>query len=116
MRISDWSSDVCSSDLGLGCCAISAVRNHAQALADLLELPEWVFPVAGLCLGWPAREGFISARLPLSLTVHTDRYDDSRLAEEVDASDRRREARNPTRPEQPRLRDLYGTSDRQSGG
>src|SRR3546814_20352903 len=44
---------------GLGCCAISAVRNHAQALADLLELPEWVFPVAGLCLGWPAREGFI---------------------------------------------------------
>src|SRR3546814_16744069 len=47
---------------GLGCCTISAVRNHAQALADLLELPEWVFPVAGLCLGWPAREGFLSAR------------------------------------------------------
>lgn len=96
--------------VGLGSCCISAVRNHAQALADLLEMPKWVFPVAGLCLGWPDREGFISARLPLSLSVHTDRYDDSRLEEEVDGYDRRREARNPTPPEKQRDRDLYGTS------
>ncbi|MFN4089528.1 MAG: nitroreductase family protein [Alphaproteobacteria bacterium] len=93
---------------GLGCCAISAVRNHAQALGALLDLPDWVFPVAGLCLGWPAREGFISARLPLSLTVHTDRYDDSDLAEEIDGYDRRREARHPTPPDQQRERERYG--------
>ncbi len=96
--------------VGLGCCAISAMRNHAQPLADLLELPEWVFPFAGLCLGWPAGEGFISARLPLSLTVHTDRYDDSGLAEEAAAYDRRREARHPTPPERQRGRDVYGTA------
>lgn len=97
--------------VGLGCCAISAVRNHAQALADLLEMPEWVFPLAGLCVGWPEREGFISARLPMSLTVHTDRYDDSRLAEDVAAYDRRREARNPTPPEKQRDRDIHGTAE-----
>ena len=32
---------------GLGSCCISAVRNHAQPVADLLEMPKWVFPVAG---------------------------------------------------------------------
>jgi nitroreductase/FMN reductase [NAD(P)H] len=52
-----------------------------------------VFPLAGLCLGWPSREGFVSMRLPPSITVHTDRYDDARMPEELDAYDRRRNAR-----------------------
>ncbi len=39
---------------GLGCCPISAVRNHAARVSDLLGLPDHVFPVAGLTLGWPA--------------------------------------------------------------
>jgi len=38
---------------GLGCCPISMVRNDPQALADLVGLPEGVFPVAGLSMGWP---------------------------------------------------------------
>ena len=62
---------------GLGCCPISALRNHADAVARILELPEKVFPVAGLCVGYPAAEGFVSMRLPLAVTVHTDRYDDT---------------------------------------
>ena len=36
---------------GLGCCPISVLRNHAAAVAEILELPDLVFPVAGLCLG-----------------------------------------------------------------
>src|SRR3546814_12328222 len=44
-------------------------------------------------LGWPAREGWVSLRLPPAVTVHTDRYDGSRMLEEVDAYDRRRDAR-----------------------
>ena len=55
---------------GLGCCPISALRNHADAVARILELPEKVFPVAGLCIGYPAAEGFVSMRLPLAVTVH----------------------------------------------
>jgi len=80
--------------VGLGACPISVIRNHAARVGELLELPRWVFPLAGLCLGWPSREGFVSLRLPPSLTVHTDRYDDSRLASEIDAYDRRRNARH----------------------
>lgn len=79
---------------GLGACPISVIRNHAARIAELLALPEHVFPLAGLCLGWPSREGFVSLRLPVALTVHVDRYDDTNLAAEIDGYDRRRDARH----------------------
>ena len=80
--------------VGLGACPISVIRNHATRIAELLSLPNWVFPLAGLCLGWPSREGYVSLRLPMSLTVHVDRYDDTNLAAEIDGYDRRRNARH----------------------
>ncbi|MCH8096144.1 MAG: nitroreductase family protein [Proteobacteria bacterium] len=75
---------------GLGCCAISAVRNHASRISDLLDLPDHVFPVAGLTLGWPAGEGKVSLRLPLAVTVHEDRFNESGLRRGIDAYDARR--------------------------
>lgn len=96
---------------GLGCCPISALRNHADAVAGILELPDKVFPVAGLCVGYPAADGFVSMRLPLAVTVHTDRYDDTRLAQEVAAYDRRRAARYSPPREQQRAPDIFGYAD-----
>ena len=55
---------------GLGCCPVSAIRNHAQTVSDLLKLPDHVFPVAGLGVGWPAAKGHVTARLPLAATLH----------------------------------------------
>jgi nitroreductase/FMN reductase [NAD(P)H] len=60
--------------IGLACCPISVLRDQAQALADLLALPRHVFPVAGLCMGWPAAARGINPRLALDATLHTDRY------------------------------------------
>jgi FMN reductase [NAD(P)H] len=96
--------------LGLGTCPISVLRNHIAAVADILALPDKVFPVAGLCLGWPAQPGFISMRLPLEATVHIDRYDDSALAEAVDGYDRRRDARHSLKDRQ-RQPERYGTAE-----
>jgi nitroreductase len=79
---------------GLGTCPISVLRNRIDAVAEILALPDKVFPVAGLCLGYPAQHGFISMRLPFETTVHVDRYDDSGLAKVVDDYDRRRDARH----------------------
>ncbi len=79
--------------LGLGCCPISVVRNHVEKLSEMLELPPAVFPVAGLTVGYPAQPGWVSMRLPPSVTVHTDRYDDRDLPAALDAYDRRREGR-----------------------
>lgn len=93
--------------VGLGCCPISVIRNHAQTVSDLLALPQHVFPVAGLALGWPAQEGEISLRLPLAGTVHVDRFHDT-TPEMVDAYDRRRAALQPYRRQ--RFADVYGTT------
>jgi nitroreductase len=45
---------VCAAEaLGLGICYIGGLRNHPAELKELLKLPEGVFGVFGLCLGWP---------------------------------------------------------------
>jgi nitroreductase len=79
--------------IGLGTCPISVLRNRIAEVGEILDLPDKVFPVAGLCLGYPDQPGHISMRLPLEATVHVDRYDDSGLAEAVDGYDKRRDAR-----------------------
>jgi nitroreductase/FMN reductase [NAD(P)H] len=94
--------------LGLGCCPLSELRNSAATVAELLELPPYVFPVAGMVVGWPAQEGWISARLPLAATVHTDRYDDSDLGAQVEAYDARRRAIFAIPDEKQRMTDRYG--------
>ena len=97
--------------MGLGSCPISVVRNHIEKLTELLELPEGVFPVAGLTVGYPAQRGYTSMRLPPSLTVHTDRYDDSKLPELVEDYDRRREARFATTRDKQRYPELWGYTE-----
>jgi nitroreductase len=83
--------------VGLGCCPISVIRDHAAKVSELLDLPERVIPLAGLCLGWPADAGYVSPRLPLAATLHEDRFDDRELMRQVDAYDRRRAAAHPYR-------------------
>ena len=94
---------------GLGCAAISAIRNHAAEVSALLGLPEHVFPVAGLGLGWPARQHHVSLRLPLSATVHRDRFSEGGIEQAVDAYDRRRHAVAPIRKQ--RSPNVFGTAD-----
>jgi len=81
--------------VGLGACPISAIRNAAAANSRELALPEGVFPVAGLCVGYPASAGHISPRLPLEVTLHTDQYGETGLQDSIDGYDQRRHARHP---------------------
>jgi nitroreductase/FMN reductase [NAD(P)H] len=94
---------------GLGACPISAVRNHPHEVSRLLALPDWVFPVAGLAVGYPAEPGRISARLPLEVTVHVDRYDETGLQPKIDAYDGRRRELQPYRRQ--RHAERYGESN-----
>jgi nitroreductase len=94
---------------GLGSCPISAIRNHAAEVSEILGLPRHVFPVAGLGVGWPAFEGVMSPRLGLDVTVHHDRYDETALRERVAAYDRRREQVQPYRTQ--RQVERFGQSD-----
>jgi nitroreductase len=82
---------------GLGCCPISMIRNHAAAVSDMIGLPEKVVPIAGMTVGWPAEERALSPRLPLSVTVHEERFDEGDIAAKIDAYDRRCAASRPYR-------------------
>jgi FMN reductase [NAD(P)H] len=93
---------------GLGCCPISVIRNHARAVAEILALPDKAFPVAGLCVGYPAIAGHISMRLPLDVIVHTDQYNDGRLGDAIDAYDQRRDARYSLPRQQQRSPEIFG--------
>ena len=96
--------------IGLGTCPISVLRNRIAEVEKILELPDKIFPVAGLCLGYPDQPGFVSMRLPLEATVHIDRYDDSRLAAAIDDYDKRRDARFSIRDKQ-RDPQRFGTAE-----
>lgn len=83
--------------VGLGCCPISAIRDQPHIVSEALKLPDRVFPIAGLCVGWPAQAGEITPRLSLATTVIENFYAERPLADTIDAYDRRRAALRPYR-------------------
>jgi nitroreductase/FMN reductase [NAD(P)H] len=91
---------------GLGCCPISVIRNRIETVADLLALPAGVFPVAGLCVGYPSEAGEVTPRLPQAVVVHTDAYDDRELETRVARYDGVR----PIPPAKQKNVDPYGVS------
>ena len=101
--------------VGLGCCPISAIRDRPDVVSDLLALPARVIPTAGLCVGWPAEQGFVTPRLGLATTLHEDRYGTGDIAQMIDAYDRRREQQRPYRrqrnPERWGASTSYGWSE-----
>jgi nitroreductase/FMN reductase [NAD(P)H] len=84
---------------GLGTCPISYVRSHIAEVSALFGLPAGVHPIAGLTLGWPVARNAPSPRLPASLVVHRESYDDAGLAEAVAAYDALRPGAKPRYPE-----------------
>ena len=42
--------------LGLGGVYIGALRNNAQKVSDVLNLPDYCVPLVGLCLGYPDQD------------------------------------------------------------
>ncbi len=81
--------------IGLGCCPISAIRNDAQAVSDILALPDHVFPVAGIAVGRPKFPPRITMRLPLDATLHRNQFSDSNIKDQIETYDRNRNAHRP---------------------
>lgn len=82
--------------LGLGCCPISVIRDHMSEIAQLLTLPRRVIPLAGLCLGYPAREGHVSMRLPPDACIHKNTYSTHQVDSAINDYDTGRDARHRT--------------------
>ena len=74
--------------LGLGCCYIGAIRNNIAAVDELLGLPPLVYPVFGLCIGYPAQDPEVKPRLPLPVVLKQERYDDNLDKDRIEEYDR----------------------------
>ena len=76
---------------GLGGVYIGGIRNNPQVICDCLQLPELVYPVFGMCLGWPQRNMPVKPRMPVANILHQDHYDASEIHQQVDDYDQQME-------------------------
>lgn len=73
--------------VGLGICYIGGIRNNPREVSDLLQLPKGVYPVFGLCLGYPDQNPELKPRLPQSVVVKDETYHETGDAEAIKAYD-----------------------------
>ncbi len=65
---------VAAESQGLGICYIGGLRNNPRQVSDLLALPKGVYPVFGLCLGYPDQNPEVKPRLPLDVILKQEVY------------------------------------------
>jgi len=63
--------------VGLGICYIGGIRNNPALVTELLELPRGVYPVFGLCLGYPDQDPETKPRLPISVILKQEVYNET---------------------------------------
>lgn len=69
--------------VGLGICYIGGIRNNPREVSELLELPRGVYPVFGLCLGYPDQDPELKPRLPLSVIMKNEVYNEDGDAQTI---------------------------------
>ncbi|MFZ5967865.1 MAG: oxygen-insensitive NADPH nitroreductase [Bacillota bacterium] len=60
--------------VGLGGVYIGGIRNNPYEVSQLLKLPEYVYPVFGICLGYPDQDPERKPRLPMELIYKEEVY------------------------------------------
>jgi FMN reductase [NAD(P)H] len=73
--------------LDLGIVPIGGIRNDPAAMIELMNLPEYTFPINGLSIGYPADRSRQKPRMPLSAFRHDEVYDPAKLRALIDEYD-----------------------------
>ncbi|MEK4664537.1 oxygen-insensitive NADPH nitroreductase [Priestia sp. FSL H7-0729] len=66
---------IAAESMGLGICYIGGVRDGIIEISELLHIPDHVFPVFGLVVGYANERNNRKPRIPLEGIYHTNRYD-----------------------------------------
>lgn len=78
-------------DMGYGIVFLGSLRNDVAKVSEILNLPEYVFPLFGMAIGVPSDEehGSPKQRLPFEHVFHEDRYDTDKVnqLQQIDAYD-----------------------------
>ena len=61
---------------GLGICYIGTVTYNAKKIAEILNLPKFVVPIATITLGYPDEDPAQTDRLPVEGLIHSETYKD----------------------------------------
>lgn len=77
--IASQNAGLAAESLGLGFCYIGALRNDPRKVREIFSLPELVYPVCGMTLGWANDSSMIRPRLPLGAVLHWDKYNENDL-------------------------------------
>ncbi len=65
---------IAAESLGLGGVYIGGIRNDLGGVCEILGIPSNVFPLFGMCLGYPAESSAKKERLPIDAIFMTDTY------------------------------------------
>ncbi len=72
---------------GLGTVPIGGIHLNIDKVAKLLELPSYVFPIVGLCLGYPQYSPGQKPRFPYELIAHNETYNQKNIRQHIDIYD-----------------------------
>lgn len=61
---------------GLGGVYIGGIRNEIAKVDELLQLPDFVVPLFGMCLGYPDQDPIKKPRLPMSIVYSEETYNE----------------------------------------
>jgi FMN reductase (NADPH) len=79
---------VAAESLGMGIVYIGGIRTNISEVAKLLKLPKYVYPVFGMCIGYPDQTPGQRPRLPLQAILHENTYRPEQLPEPIAQYDR----------------------------
>ena len=65
---------IAAESMGLGVCYIGGVRDNIEKISEILNLPEYVFPIYGLVIGYPNEKNNHKPRLPMNSIYHINEY------------------------------------------
>lgn len=69
--------------LGLGILYVGGLRNQIAKVSELLQLPQYVYPLFGMCVGYPDEDPIIRPRFALEAVLHQNVYNEDQVKESI---------------------------------
>jgi FMN reductase [NAD(P)H] len=79
---------VAAESMGLGTVPIGGIRINSLEVVKELNLPKYVIPIVGLCVGYPDDNPGLKPRLPMKAVYFEENYDTSRVEEAIQDYDK----------------------------
>jgi FMN reductase [NAD(P)H] len=78
---------IAAESLGLGIVPIGGIRKNPDEVIELLELPKYTYPIAGLALGYPSDNSKQKPRMAFETFKHNEKYNSEILKPSIDKYD-----------------------------